>query len=112
MPAAIDILEAKRTETYAALLDDEHDRLAFDAKVSWLEEQMSDLYRIAIQQSKGDLSVHEVFDLWDKMVSICDFFIDYVRIMAGSSPCPVCYDKLLDLRLACDEKREFHRCCH
>ncbi len=111
MLAALDLLEAKRTETYAVLLDDEHDCLAFDSKVSWLEDQMEDIYRFAIQQSKEDLSVHEVFDLWDKVVSICDFLIDYVRIIASGSPCPVSYDELLDLRLACDDKREFHRCC-
>lgn len=111
MPAVLDLLEAKRTKTYAVLLGDEHECLAFDAKVSWLEDQMRDIYRFAIQQSKGDLNVREVFDLWDKMVSICDFFIDYVRIMASCSPCPVSYDDLLDLRLACDDKREFHRCC-
>jgi hypothetical protein len=112
MPAAVDLLEAKRTETYAVLLDDEHDHLSFESKIAWLEEKMRDLYRFAIQQSKGDLTVHEVFNLWDKMVSICDFFTDYVRIMASRLPGPVSFDALLDLRLACDEKREFHRCGH
>jgi hypothetical protein len=112
MLAALDLLEAKRSETYAVLLDNEHDSLAFDSKVSWLEDQMRSIYRYAIQESKGDLTVHEVFDLWDKMVSICDFFIDHVRLIANGSPGRVSYDALLDLRLACDEKREFHRCCH
>ena len=111
MPAKLDLLEAKRAETYAVLLDDGDDCLALAEKVDWLKEQLQNLYRFAIEQSKGDLSVRDVFELWDKMVSICDFFIDYVRIMATSSPCPVCYDDLLDLRLACDDKREFHRCC-
>src|SRR6266436_4428935 len=111
MLAAVDLLEAKRTETYALLLDDQHDCLAFDPKLSWLEDRMRDIYRFTIQQSKGDLSVYEVFDLWDKMVSICDFFIDYIWIMASRSSCPASYDDLLDLRLKCDEKREFHRCC-
>ena len=112
MSAALDLLEAKRAETYAVLLDDEHDCLAFDSKVSWLEDRMKETYRFAIQQTKGDLSVREVFKLWDKMVSICAFFIDHVRILASGSPHPVSFDQLLDLRLACDEKREFHRCCH
>lgn len=111
MPATLDLLEAKRAETYAELLVERGDCFAFDEKVCWLEEQLRSHYRFAIEQSKGGLSVREVFELWDKMVSICDFFIDHVRIMGASSPCPVCYDGLLDLRLACDSKREFHRCC-
>jgi hypothetical protein len=110
MAAAVNLLEAKRTETYAVLLDDKHDCLAFEAKVTWLEARLGEIYRFAIQQSKGDLTVPEVFSLWDKMVSICDFFIDYVRIMATRSPRQVSFDELLDVRLACDEKREFHRC--
>ena len=111
MAATLDLLEAKRAETYAVLLDEKDDCFAFDEKVCWLEDQLRAIYGFAIEQSRGDLSVREVFELWDKMVSICDFFIDYVRIIASSSPCPVCYDDLLDLRLACDDKREFHRCC-
>ena len=110
MPATLDLLEVRRSETYAALLSEGGTSSAFDAKVGWLEGQMQSLYRFAIEQSKADISVREVFELWDKMVSICDFFIEYARVMASSSSQPVCYDDLLDLRLACDEKREFHRC--
>lgn len=110
MPATLDLLEAKRAKTYAVLLEEGDRGADFDEKVRWLEGQMDALYRFAIEQSKGDLSVRNVFELWDKMVSICDFFIDYVRIMASSAPGAVCYDGLLDLRLTCDDKREFHRC--
>jgi hypothetical protein len=110
MLGALDLLEAERTRTYAALLDQGQESLAFQARVAWLEEQLRGLYRTAIQQSRKELSVSEIFELWDKMVSICDFFIDHVRILAGKAPCEVSYDGLLDLRLSCDDKREFHRC--
>ena len=109
MLATLDQLEVKKRETFATLRADENDHVALDARVVHLEEQMDSLYKWAIEQSKGDLSVREVFDLWDKMVAVCDFFIDYVRDMAGGSPRSTSFDGLLDLRLACDEKREFHR---
>jgi hypothetical protein len=112
MPATLDLLEAKRAQTYAALLDQGSECPVFEEKVRWLEEQIRALYLFAIKESREDLSVREVFELWDKMVSICDFFIDHVRIMASSSQCEVCYNRLLDLRFACDDKREFHRCFH
>lgn len=111
MPATLDILEAKRAEIYAELTGSSHDCGAVNAVVGWLEGQMTGIYRFAIDESKGDRTVREVFELWDKMVSICDFFIEHVRVIGQGSPCPVSYDGLLDLRLACDEKREFHRCC-
>lgn len=111
VPATLDLLEAKRAETYAGLLHEGGDGVAFETKTHWLEEQMQLLYRFALEQSKGDLSVQEVFELWGKMVSIRDFFTDHVRILARQSPCTVCYDKLLELSLTCDDKREFHRCC-
>ena len=110
MAAALDLLEAKRAETYATLFRGNDNGLALERRVERMQQQLRELYRFAIQQSKGDLTVPEVFELWDKMVSICDFFIDHLRITAGESPQPVCYDELLDLRIACDEKREFHRC--
>ena len=43
-------------------------------------------------------------------MQICDFFIDLVRGMAMRSNCPVSCDNLLDLRLAANEKADFHRC--
>ena len=109
MPATLDLLEAKKRETFAALRADERDHISADTKIARLEKEMGELYRWAIQQSKGDLSVQEVFDLWDKMVTVCDFFIDYVRDIVGGASRPASFDGLLDLRLACDEKREFHR---
>ena len=110
MPATLDLLEAKKRATFATLREGEHEHRSFDAVVSRLEGQIKALYQWAIQQSKGELSVREVFDLWDKMVAVCDFFIDYVRDMANEAARPTAFDGLLDMRLACDEKREFHRC--
>ena len=110
MPATLDLLEAKKRATFAILREDEHEHLSFDAMVSRLEGQMRALYQWAIQQSKGELSVREVFELWDKMVAVCDFFIDYIRDMTDGTPRSSSFDGLLDLRLACDDKREFHRC--
>ena len=109
MLAALDQLEAKKRETFASLRAGETDHVTLDARVVRLEEQMKPLYKWAIQQSKGDLSVQEIFNLWDKMVAVCDFFIDYIRDMALGVPRSDSFDGLLDLRLACDEKREFHR---
>lgn len=114
MPAqstVLDALEIRRNESYAALVENEHDCTVFDQKIRALEDQTESLYKFALAQSKGDLSVREVFELWDKMVSICDSFIDHVRAMSERSPCGVSFDRLLDVRLAADEKREFHRCC-
>ena len=107
----LDALETRRNQSYAALVENEHDCTVFDQKVRALEGQTESLYKFALTQSKGDLSVREVFELWDKMVSICDSFIDHVRVMAEKSPCGVSFNRLLDVRLAAGEKREFHRCC-
>ena len=110
MPATLDLLEAKKRAAFASLREDEHERLSPETLVAHLEQQMKTLYQWAIQQSKGDLSVREVYELWDKMVGTCDFFIDYVREMAKDTPRSASFDGLLDLRLACDEKKEFHHC--
>lgn len=109
MPATLDLLEAKKRETFAALRAEEQGQTTVELRVARLEGALSTLYKWAIQQSKGDLSVQEVYDLWDKMVSVCDFFIDYVRDISGGASRPASFDGLLDLRLACDEKRQFHR---
>ena len=109
MLATLDQLEVKKRETFATLRAAENDHIALEARVIRLEEQMKALYKWAIQQSKGDLNVREIFEVWEKMVAVCDFFIDYVRDMAGGAPRSASFDGLLDLRLACDEKREFHR---
>ena len=109
MLATLDLLDAKKRKTFATLRADEQDHLSLDARVLHLEKEVDALYKWTIQQSKGDLSVREVFDLWDKMVAVCDFFIDYIRDIAGGAPRSTSFDGLLDLRLACDEKREFHR---
>ena len=109
MLATLDLLEAKKRATFATLREGEQDHLSLDAIVARLEEQIKTLYQWTIEQSKGELSVREVFDLWNKMVSVCDFFIDYIREMAGGALRSASFDGLLDLRLACDENREFHR---
>ena len=104
----LDQLEAKKREAFATLRASKN--IFLDAQFSRLEEQMNALYKWAIQQSKEDLSVQEVFYPWDKTVSVCDFFIDYFRDTLGSLSHSTSFDGLLDVRLACDENREFHRC--
>ena len=110
MFTTLDLLDAKMRETFAYLREDEQAHLSSDALAARLEQQTKTLYRWVIQQSKAEMSVPEVYELWDTMAVTCDFFINHIREMVMDAPHPASFDGLLDLRLACDEKREFHRC--
>ena len=57
-------------------------------------------YRLALERSKGDLSVGEVFNQWSKVVSICDSHIERRRLSM---------ERLMSIKQAAEAKREFHR---
>ncbi len=87
MLATLDLLEAKKRETFAILREGEQDHLSPEARGVRLEEQMKTLYQWTIQQSKSELSVREVFDLWDKMYGTkWSWCVTSSSIMSARSP--------------------------
>ncbi len=110
MPAVLEKLETQRKEAYAELVSEEANCLHAEKAVATLEGRMEALYRFAVQASREDISVKEVFDIWDTVVQICDSFIEHVRNLDRKSVCGISFDRLLDLRNAADDKRKFHFC--
>ena len=113
MTSTLDRLEARRDEAireYTALVGDPGCCAKVDLQVGWLEKKLEKIYQYTLKQTKKDLTPRQIADLWTKTGQICDFFIDLVRSMASQSNCPVTYDNLLDVRLAANEKADFHRC--
>ncbi|MDQ3620920.1 MAG: hypothetical protein M3463_00295 [Verrucomicrobiota bacterium] len=69
-----------------------------------LERALQEVYQFTLQQTKEDLTVRAIFDLWNKMVEICDFYLQFFP------PGSELLQGLLGLRARSLDKREFHRC--
>ena len=113
MSQTLNLLEARRETTlreYQSLVGDVECCGKVDLHVSWLEKQLQGIYEFAREETKKEMSVREIADLWGKAVQVCDVLIDCVRMLAHASQCPVSYDGLLDIRLKADAKAHFHRC--
>lgn len=113
MPSTLDQLESRRDETlraYNARVGDPECCHKMDLQVAWLEEELEKIYQYTLEQTRHQVTPREIVDLWTQTGKICDFFIDLLRGLSQQTNCPVDYDHLLDVRLAANEKAQFHQC--
>lgn len=115
MPEILDILETRKLKTDTSFAERiggaGEDRAVLNGTIDWLADELKTIYREAIEHSKSDIAVREVFELWKKMVGICDYFLDQLTAAHARFPdCPVDPSRIVDLRIKCEDKMEFHRC--
>ena len=111
----LDKLESKRVATHRSLsrrfeqATTDADTLV--ANIDWLSDELEALYREALDHSKRDIPVSDVFRLWQKMVGICDYFMDQVTAVHSKFPeSPLDPSRIVELRIKCEDKMELHRC--
>jgi len=92
----------------AAIPPEQHE--TFAQEVARLEGQLEAIYRMAVLLQRREESMEAAFGVWDAMVRICDSFLWKLEALRRDHPsCAVSHDKMLDLRLAAEKRREMHR---
>jgi hypothetical protein len=82
----------------------------FAREVARLEGQLEAIYRMAVLVQRREESMEAAFAVWDAMVRICDSFLFKLDALNRNHPsCVASHDKMLDLRLAAEQRRELHR---
>lgn len=82
----------------------------FAREAGRLEGQLEAIYRMAVLLQRREESMEAAFVVWDAMVRICDSALSKLESLRGERPdCSGIHDKLLDLRLAAEKRRELHR---
>ena len=83
---------------------------AYACEVARLEGQLEAIYRMAVLVQRREESMAAAFTVWDVMVRICDSFLCKLEGLKRDHPGgAVSHDKMLDLRLAAEKRRELHR---
>ena len=91
-----------------AIPSDQHEGFAREA--ARLEGQLEAIYRMAVLLQRREESMAAAFAVWDAMVRICDSFLGKLDALRRDHPvCAVSHDKMLDLRLAAEKRREMHQ---
>ena len=83
---------------------------AFMQEVARLEGQLEAIYRIGVLAQRREPDMEAALAVWDALVQICDSFLLKLENLKRDHPaCAPSYDKMLDLRLAAEKRRELHR---
>jgi hypothetical protein len=115
MPLSVPELESLRA---SALSDFEKRATAipwdhgeeFAREVARLEGQLEAIYRMAVLAQRREENMEAAFAVWDAVVRICDSFLSKLEALKRDHPsCEASHDKMLDLRLAAEKRRELHR---
>jgi len=91
--AAIQKLDQSQTEVSQGT--------ALDRRLAQLQAELEQIYRVVVLLQKNETDIDRVAEIWGKMVSICD---EFARRLAARA----CYDRVLDLRNAAEERRQLH----
>ncbi len=79
-------------------------------EVARLEGQLEAIYRIGVLAQRRESDMDSALAVWDALVQICDSFLFKLESIKSNHPaCAASYDKMLDLRLAAEKRRELHR---
>jgi len=83
---------------------------AFAREVARLEGQLETIYRMAVLAQRREEDMEVAYAVWNAMVRICDSFLFKLEALHRNHPsCDASHDKMLDLRLAAEKRRELHR---
>jgi len=75
-----------------------------------LEGQLEAIYRIGVLAQRREPEMEAALAVWDALVKICDSFLARLEALKQDFPaCAASYDKMLDLRLAAEKRRDLHR---
>lgn len=80
-----------------------------DRPATRLEAKLEQLYGIAVTMAQQEPSLNGVAAIWNGMVTICDRMAKVLAETAkGSAQRFEAYDRILDIRNACEENRALH----
>ncbi|MBI4026275.1 MAG: hypothetical protein HY360_14925 [Verrucomicrobia bacterium] len=106
--SAVQNLSREFEKRAAAIPVDQRENFA--REVARLEGQLEAIYRMAVLLQKREERMEAAFQVWDVMVRICDSFLYQLDALKRDHPaCGASHDKMLDLRLAAEKRRELHR---
>ena len=99
--AAIQKLDQSQTEVSQGT--------ALDRQLAQLQAELEQIYRVVVLLQKNETDIDRVAEIWGKMVSISDEFARRLAAFAGRNAAyRACYDRVLDLRNAAEERRQLH----
>ncbi len=85
------------------------DREGLEKHAQQLEAKLEQLYAVAATLAKREERLEEVAAIWNRMVSICDQMAKALSdFHQGSKFHLESYDRILDIRNACEENRALH----
>ena len=74
-----------------------------------LEAKLEQLYAVAATMARREDSLEGVVAIWARMVSICDRMSETLSgLRRGPESCLDSYDRVLDIRNACEDNRALH----
>src|SRR5437868_3712936 len=88
---------------------DLNDMGTLERQAQRLEAKLEQLYAVAATMAQREESLEAVAAIWSRMSSICD---DMAKALAdshrGGKPDSQSYDRILDIRNACEDNRALH----
>src|SRR5258708_33575155 len=89
----------------AALPSDQDE--AFAREVARLEGQLEAIYRMGVLAQRREPDMGAALAVWEALVQISDSFLVKLERLKQARPiCAASYDKMLDLRLAAEKRRD------
>ena len=81
----------------------------FERHAQRLEAKLEQLYAVAARLAQREDTLEGVAAIWASMVTICDSMAKALAdLQQGRPPRSDSYDRILDIRSACEENRALH----
>src|SRR5947208_10071022 len=85
------------------------DKAGLERQAQRLEAKLEQLYAVAATMAQREETIEGVAAIWSGMVSICDRMAKALAdLHQGPKPTLESYDRILDIRNACEENRALH----
>jgi len=85
------------------------DKANLERHAQRLEAKLEQLYAVAATMAQREEGLEGVAAIWSGMVSICDRMAKALsELQQGPKPRLESYDRILDIRNACEENRALH----
>src|SRR5438552_9080490 len=85
------------------------EKIELERQAQRLEAKLEQLYAVAATMAQREEALNGVAAIWSRMVTICD---NMAKVLAdsnhGRKPAFESYDRILDIRNACEENRALH----
>src|SRR5207248_1535105 len=87
---------------------DQSDKQGLERHAQRLEAKLEQLYAVAATMAQREEKIEGVAAIWSGMVSICDRMAKALSDLQGPKPRLESYDRILDIRNACEDNRALH----